>query len=206
MKLIKCLKKCIYKLKWKKNNKHNLTYIKDCFDISKVKVGKKTYGEIKVLTYGNEDEKLIIGNYCSIAGNVKFILGGNHNYKSLSTYPFKVKIGNEKAEANTKGPIIVKDDVWIGENATILSGVTIEQGAIISAGSVVTKNIPPYAIVGGIPARIIKYRFNESIINELLKIDFSKIDDQDYLNNKDLFTKDIDVFDVKKLRRIINGK
>jgi acetyltransferase-like isoleucine patch superfamily enzyme len=172
--------------------------------MSKIQIGKRTYGEVNALTYGSSGEYLCIGNYCSIAGNVKFILGGNHNYKSFSTYPFNAKIGDKKAEAYTKGPIIIKDDVWIGENSTILSGVTIEQGAIVSAGSVVTKNVPPYAIVGGVPSRIIKYRFSKAVIDELLKIDFSKIDDIDYLNNKDLFTKNIDICDVKDNYTIYN--
>lgn len=206
MNIKKIIKLYFLKAKWKKENKHNQTYINRLVDMSKIQIGKKTYGEVNALTYGNIDEHLYIGNYCSIAGNVKFILGGNHNYKSFSTYPFNVKIGNKKTEAYTKGPIIIKDDVWIGENSTILSGITIEQGAIVSAGSVVTKSVPPYAIVGGVPANIIKYRFSEDIINELLKIDFSKIDDFDFVNNKDLFTKNIDIYDVKKLRRIINEK
>lgn len=73
----------------------------------------------------------------------------------------------------TKGPIILEDDVWIATNALILSGVTIGQGAIVAAGAVVVKDVPPYAVVGGNPAKIIKYRFPEEIIKKLLKLDFS---------------------------------
>ena len=81
------------------------------------------------------------------------------------------------SEAGTKGSIIVKDDVWIGTNAIICSGVTIGQGAIIAAGAVVTKDVAPYAIVGGNPAKVIKYRFDEEIRNKLLSIDIVELFD-----------------------------
>lgn len=146
------------------------------FDINKIKIGKNSYGSINVKMYGTDNENLIIGNYCSIASNVLFVLGGNHNYKTLTTYPFKNKILNENnIEAISKGPIILEDDVWIGANSLILSGVRIGKGAIVAAGSVVTKDIPPYAIVGGNPAKIIKYRFNKDIIEKIIDIDLNKI-------------------------------
>jgi len=97
--------------------------------------------------------------------DVLFLLGGNHNIETFSTYPFKVMILGEKKEAWSKGPIIVEDDVWIGTRAMILSGVRIGQGAIIAAGAVVTKDVPPYSIVGGNPAKIIKYRFYKNLID-----------------------------------------
>ena len=81
----------------------------------------------------------------------------------------------EEQEGTSKGNITVDDDVWIGFRSTILSGVHIGQGAVIAAGSVVTKDVPPYAIVGGVPAKVIKYRFPSNIINELLKIDYKKM-------------------------------
>ena len=74
----------------------------------------------------------------------------------------------------TNGDIVVGDDVWVGQRAIIMSGVNIGQGAVIGAGAIVTKNVPPYAIVGGIPAKVIRYRFSEELIQELLKIDYSK--------------------------------
>ena len=83
-------------------------------------------------------------------------------------------MGNQ-TEATSKGDIIVDDDVWIGQRALIMSGVHIGQGAIIASGAVVTKDVPPYAIVGGVPARIIRFRFSEKIIKELLKIDYSML-------------------------------
>ena len=84
--------------------------------------------------------------------------------------------GDPKAEAISKGDITI-DDVWIGFRATILSGVHIGQGAVVAAGAVVTKDVPPYAIIGGVPAKIIKYRFSPEVIEQLLKLDYSKLTD-----------------------------
>lgn len=160
---------------WKKKNRHNMTVPKKRFPIDKVFIGKYTYGEINVLSY-NDHNILKIGNYCSIGPEVAFLLSADHNINCISSYPFKVKVLNEELEGLSKGDIIVDDDVWIGYGSIIMSGVHIGQGAIIAAGSVVTKNIPPYAIVGGVPSKIIRYRFNEALIQELLKVDFSKLD------------------------------
>ena len=77
-----------------------------------------------------------------------------------------------------KGDIILEDDVWIGHSAIIMSGVTLGQGSIVAAGAVVTKDVPPYAIVGGNPAKIIKYRFEREVIEKLLKFDFSKLSNE----------------------------
>ncbi|MBP3710262.1 MAG: CatB-related O-acetyltransferase [Treponema sp.] len=95
----------------------------------------------------------------------------------MSTYPFKAKIFGVEREALSKGDIVIEDDVWVGENALILSGVTIRQGAIVAAGAVVTKDVEPYSIVAGIPAKIIKYRFSEELRKELLNIDIPALFD-----------------------------
>ena len=124
---------------------------------------------------GNGNEKLIIGNFCSIAPEVVFLLASEHCYKNISTFPFKVKFLGHENEAGSKGSIIVSDDVWIGYGAVILSGVKIGQGAVIAAGSIVTKDVPPYAIVAGNPAKILKYRFDENVIKKLLDFDFSTL-------------------------------
>lgn len=83
-------------------------------------------------------------------------------------------------ETQAKGNIIVNDDVWIGDSALILSGVEIGQGAVIAAGAVVTEDVPPYAVVGGVPAKVIKYRFRDDVIKELVKIDYAKVDREIY--------------------------
>ena len=146
-------------------------------DLSKVIIGKKTYGEIHVTDFSPEDTKLHIGSYCSIAPNVRFLLGGEHQIKSISTYPFKVLSFGKAREAGSKGDIVVKDDVWIGDGAIICSGVKIGQGAIVAAGAVVTKDVEPYAIVGGNPAGVIKYRFDKSLRDRLLETDIVKVFD-----------------------------
>ncbi|MDY6420297.1 MAG: CatB-related O-acetyltransferase [Succinivibrio dextrinosolvens] len=108
----------------------------------------------------NSLSKLKIGSFCSIAPKVTFILNSDHYTNNLSSFPFKVMcLGSHKSEAISYGDIVVDDDVWIGYGATILSGIHVGQGAIIAAGAVVSKDVPPYAIVGGVPARIINSSF-----------------------------------------------
>lgn len=172
--LIENLRLDLFKRKWRKLNKHNDTHAMAFFDEKLVTVGNQSYGELRVLTY-NLDSKVQIGNYCSIGPNVVFIPSADHSMNHISTFPYKVKVLGDALEGISKGDIIVSDDVWIGYGATILSGVYIGQGAVIAAGSVVSKNVPPYAIVGGIPARIIKYRFSSEMVEELLKVDYGKL-------------------------------
>lgn len=170
-------KNTVYTL-WANNNKHNYTQLVNPVQSEKITVGKATYGSIDAIFSGNGNEKLTIGNFCSIAGGVKFIVASEHPYKGFSTYPFKHFYFGHMFEAESKGDITVKDDVWIATNAIILSGVTIGQGAIVGAGAVVTKDVPPYAIVGGNPAKVIKYRFPQEIIEKLMKFDFSKLTEE----------------------------
>ena len=166
----------IVEYNWRKRNKHNSTYLSKKYNMNMdlISVGKGTYGEISVLSY-NDISKLSIGNYCSIAPEVMFILSADHYTDHISTFPFKVKCMHAKREGLSKGDISVGDDVWIGYRAIILSNVNIGKGAVIAAGAVVTKDVPPYAIVGGMPAKIIRYRFPEKIRNQLLNLDLSKI-------------------------------
>ena len=173
-----------FKKKWKKKNTDNFTTVgKYTFDTSKVLVGKGTYGELNVLQFETTCCKLIIGNYCSIAPEVIFMTDGEHSYKSISTYPFATRYFNKSIDTLSKGDIIIGDDVWIGYGAIIMSGVNIGQGAVIAAGAVVTKDVPPYAIVGGVPANVIKYRFDKNIIDELLRVDYKKFSINDIEQN-----------------------
>ena len=163
------------KRKWRQANAHNATYIQRPFDIDLAQIGKHTYGCIDVHA-STRESRLFIGNYCSIAEEVSFLLSAGHSTSCLSTFPFRVHCLGQGAEATTKGDIVIADDVWIGYRCTILSGVHIGQGAVVAAGSVVTKDVPAYAIVGGVPAKIIKYRFDPEMIEQLLKVDYSKLD------------------------------
>jgi len=170
------LKHMLFKRKWRRMNAHNYTRAVNEFEAALVQVGKYTYGSLHVLDSAKR-EKLIIGNYCSVAKDVTFVLSADHPTNTISTYPFKVKcLGSQPYEAISKGNIVVEDDVWIGYGATILSGVHIGQGAVVAAGAVVTKDVPPYAIVGGVPAKVIKYRFRPEIIDALMNVDYSKLD------------------------------
>ena len=134
------------------------------------KVGKGTYGTPKIHHWG-EDAILEVGAFCSIAENVSIFLGGNHRVDWITTYPFSVfskSASHIKGHPATKGNVIIGNDVWIGAGATILSGVTIGDGAVIGAQSLVTKDVPPYTIVGGNPATTLKLRFAEAEIRELI--------------------------------------
>ena len=168
------IKRVFHKMKWRKSNSHNDTSAENIFNIENVKVGRYTYGPIYVLNE-NMNSKLTVGDFCSIAPRVSFCLGSEHRTDTISTFPFKVKVMGADREALSKGDIVVDNDVWLGYGATIMSGVHIGQGAVVAAGAVVTKDVPPYAIVGGVPAKVIKYRFPKDIINKLMCIDYSKV-------------------------------
>lgn len=120
-------------------------------------------------------DKLVIGKFCQIATGVRFIMNGsNHAMGGISTYPFQV-FGGEWAEKDpmkvtSKGDTIIGNDVWIGNSATIMQGIKIGDGAIIGTNSLVTKNVAPYTIVGGNPAKEIRQRFDDDIIQFLLQL------------------------------------
>ncbi|HEX3027054.1 MAG TPA: CatB-related O-acetyltransferase [Clostridia bacterium] len=149
------------------------------------------------INFDNEQisHNLQIGKFCSLADKIKFMIAVNHDYESVTTgacsflngvvRPFRLKQKNQ---------IIIQNDVWIGSGATIMSGVTIHNGAVVAAGSHVVKDVPPYAIVGGNPAKIIKYRFNEDQIEKLLKISWWNWDIKKISDNKMFFLKNIDEF------------
>ncbi len=122
-------------------------------------------------------DKLIIGKFCAIASGVEFIMNGaNHRMQSVTTYPFNImangweKAAPKEGELPYKGDTLVGNDVWIGQNVSILPGVKIGDGSIIAANSTVSKDVEPYTIVGGNPARLIKKRFDEDLIEYLLEI------------------------------------
>jgi acetyltransferase-like isoleucine patch superfamily enzyme len=190
----------IQKKKWRLKNKHNNTSTTNLFNTNQVTVGKGTYGSLYVLTHG-EDAVLTIGNYCSIGPDVAFVLQSDHALNHFSTYPFKVMSGLAKYEAISKGNIVIEDDVWIGLRSIILSGVHIGKGAVIGAGSIITHDIPSYAIVVGIPGKVVGYRFDDRQIEILKNIDMSKLDNHQ-------ITKIIDnlYYDINSVEDAINIK
>ena len=145
-------------------------------------VGKYTYGSPLVLW--DTEANLTVGNFCSIGPGVTIYLGGNHRVDWISTYPFGhihqdvFTTFDGVGHPSTKGDVIIGNDVWICSNATIMSGVTIGDGAIIANNSHVVKDVEPYTVVGGNPAKFIKHRFNPHQIAELLKIKWWSWDDE----------------------------
>jgi acetyltransferase-like isoleucine patch superfamily enzyme len=114
------------------------------------------------------DNSISIGRYCSIADRVTIFGGGEHYTDRVSTYPFGTLLGlGDQPDSTTRGPVIIGNDVWIGSQVTILSGVTIGDGACIGAGAVVTRDIDPYAVAYGVPARVQRYRFDPELVRRL---------------------------------------
>jgi len=172
-----------------RSNDYQIVYLKNVITKNNIKVGDYTiyndfYDDPRNFEKNNvlyhypiNNDKLIIGKFCSIACRAKFLMtSGNHAMKSLSTYTFPVfseewnETLNPKEAWDNKGDIEIGNDVWIGYEAIIMSGVKIGNGAIIGTRAVVTKDVPPYTIVGGVPAKVIKKRYNDDTISKLLKL------------------------------------
>lgn len=139
-----------------------------------VKFGRGTYGVPEVRTFEHDPTTLTVGNYSSIASGVVFILGGNHPLDRVTTYPLRDKLGlpgaGKDGFPSSSGPIVVGSDVWIASNVTVLSGVTIGHGSVVCAGALVANDIPPFSIVGGVPARVIRTRYDDERIQQLLEV------------------------------------
>lgn len=177
-----------------------------------VQLGDKSY----IMQFAQIAENTIIGKYCSIARNVQVGIVP-HPTNWLSTHPIQYKFFNRDKNCEWKYKTYtyhkelackIGNDVWIGTNAVIMPGINIGDGAIIAAGAVVTKNIPPYAIVGGVPARIIKYRFDFTTIKELMELRWWDIDFDLLLQNEvdfDDIHKAIEQIKIIKFQLQANG-
>lgn len=192
------------RLRWRKLNPHNKTNIGFAsFGFDCVEVGYYSYGEINVLT-SSHSPQIKIGSFCSIAKDVTFVVCDVHSLSTLSTFPWKVSaLGETEPEALGKGGIIIGDDAWIGYRATILDDVKIGQGAVVAAGAVVMKDVVPYTIVGGVPAKSIRKRFDDAVIQKLKRVDFSSFD-QEFIE-KSFLRQSEDVCDRPVRRSYVVG-
>ncbi len=159
-------------------NPHNQTQLYLAHLIARrpgqIAVGRYTYGRPKI-RFAESGSRLRIGRYGSIADGVEIMLGGNHRTEWATTYPFPAlprlwpeAVGLDGSHVS-RGDVTIGHDVWLGSQALILSGVMIGHGAVVAARAVVTKDVPPYAIVAGNPARVVRYRMSEQLIAALLE-------------------------------------
>ena len=193
----------------------NVCYIKNTITRPNIIVGEYTYYDDpensedfeRHVTHHYEfiGDKLIIGKFCAIAKGVEFIMNGaNHRMNSISTYPFNIMGGGwEKStptldELPLKGDTVVGNDVWIGQNVTVLPGVHIGNGAIIGANSVVASDIPPYCVAVGNPCKVIKKRFDDSLIEYLLNLKWWDWDAEKIFKNLEALTN----ADLSKIEKI----
>jgi len=147
-------------------------FVRDREEFAGFDIGRWTYGNPDVLKWDGQT-RLKIGKFCSLAKGVRILVGGEHRVDWITTYPLDRFLGDGSVPVvapATKGDVIIGNDVWIGTNVTILSGVEIGDGAVIGAGSVVTRDIEAYAIAAGNPAKVIRKRFDDAVIQALLAI------------------------------------
>lgn len=136
-----------------------------------MQVGEHTYGsEFVTIKQWTRNDTVVAGKFCSLSSDIKIVIDGNHNVNTFSSFPFRERLGWEECPPGNWGKETptIGNDVWISDDVVIYSGCHIGDGAVIAGQSVITTSVPPYAIVAGNPARIIKYRFPPEIIRELL--------------------------------------
>ena len=172
-----------------------------------IEIGRHTYGITeRTIFYAPALQKsyVKVGNFCSIAPGVRMLIHGEHRTNLATTFPLRTLLYPSMGMKGVVGcsnldafsdPIEIGHDVWIGQNALILSGVNIGTGAIVAAGSIVTKNVLPYAIVAGNPAKLVRFRFSEDTIRKFLNSQWWDLEDDDILKLEPYFySEDVDKF------------
>lgn len=155
--------------RYKKDIRENRT---GKYNNANILIGDFTYGKPRIFSFG-DGTKAVIGKFCSIGPDVTIMLGGEHRTDWCTTYPFNAlmrEFSYIKGHPHLKGDVKIGNDVWIGSGAKIMSGVTIGDGSVIAANACVTKNVEPYTIVGGVPAKKIKSRFDDDIVEKFMEM------------------------------------
>jgi acetyltransferase-like isoleucine patch superfamily enzyme len=172
-----------------------------------VTVGRHTYGHDKhTFPIFTEGARIVVGSYCSISPEVRILGGGEHVTARASTFPLSARLFDpakrNSLDAIDKGATVIGSDVWIGYGATVLSGVTVGDGAVLGARALVSESVPPYAVVAGNPARVVRYRFTSEVQNRLLALRWWDWDDEDIRNLEPWFMADIKSFldEMERLR------
>lgn len=175
-----------------------------------VKIKYSSVADYTYISNNTDVENATIGKFCSIADHCRIGLA-NHTLSMLSTSPIftladnaaKVKWIEKNVVVSSSKKVVIGNDVWIGSHSIVLGGVLIGDGAVIGAGAVVTKDVPPYAVVGGVPAKIIKYRFSEDVVNFLQEIKWWNLPDNVLKKNLKYFqTEEVDLQFLENVRRM----
>jgi chloramphenicol O-acetyltransferase type B len=162
------------------------------------RIGRGCYGPLQIKSFGADGESVTIGNFCSFAEETAILVGADHRHDWVSTYPFTVfdpRAAHIPGHPAPSEGVRIGSDVWMGFRSIVLDGVTVGDGAVIAAGAVVTKDVRPYAIVGGCPARELGRRFTDEIIDSLLEIAWWEWSDGEIAEHFDhLLSNDINQF------------